>query len=352
MDFDLFGHEGSRSFFVKQTSVCSRWLVQGTGWVIRSSVVRTLMRVYIRLMEFPMRILTFSLVMLMVLAACSSQAEQLPKGGPFLTPTTLTTPLPAAVVGAETPLAELALAPTRAPTLEQQAPSAPDVIADGQALRQLMLFSHTYWRNLWADGWVVLYAGDGSTDPVQVTHTQLWVEQPAKARVVSGPQTSPQNLLVSDGLGYSMDHGPVQELPFGIGQAFNPPTILSDTIQPYPLAGMLGTPLSDMAFPTALAQRGGEFQIIGQEQTAGRTAIVALWSFQPGGPVVDRMWVDAQTGILLRWINYSKPGGSYIASEKYFSDVVIDMPLPEAAFAVGSLLPLEYALDALDVAQP
>lgn len=299
-----------------------------------------------------MRKLSFMLVILILLTACSSQGEQLPKGGPFLTPTPLTTPLPAAVVGAATPLAELAQAPTLAPTLDTQAPSAPESITDGQALRQLMLFSHTYWRNLWADGWIVLYAGDGSTDPLQVTHTQLWVEQPGKARVVSGPQTGPQNLWVSDGLGYSMDHGPVQELPIGIGQAFNPPTILSDTIQPYPLAGMLGTPLSDMAFPTALAQRGGEFQVIGEEQTAGRTAIVALWSFQPGGPVVDRMWVDAQTGILLRWINYSKPGGSFIASEMYFSDVQTNLALPEAAFAVGSLLPLEYAADALDVSQP
>ena len=48
---------------------------------------------------------------------------------------------------------------------------------------------------------------------------------------------------------------------------------------------------------------------------AGRTAIVALWSFQPGGPVVDRMWIDAKSGIILRWINYSKPGDAFIRIE-------------------------------------
>lgn len=286
-----------------------------------------------------MRNIFFGFFMILFLSSCGTQAATPEKGGPFFTPTPLSTPLPAPVIGVETPMSEL----VHAPTAVEIDPVEEGVLPDAQALRQLMLFSHTHWQNLWADGWVVIYAGDGSTTPLQVTHTQIWLDQPAKARVISGPQTSPQNMWISDGVGFSLDQGVVQELPAGIGQTFNPPVALSDTIQPYPLAGMLGTPLSDMLFPTALAQRGGEFQVIGQEEMAGRTAIVALWSFQPGGPVVDRMWIDAKSGIILRWINYSKPGDAFISSEMYFSALQTGLEFPEETFAVGAPLPLEYA---------
>lgn len=295
-----------------------------------------------------MRKMILGIWMILMLTACGSQAAGTPeKEGILPTPTPLTTPLPLPVMGAETPMSELIEAPSEV----VEAPET-DVLPDGEALRQLILFSHTHWRNFWGDGWVVHYAGDGSTTPLQVTHTQIWLEQPAKARVISGSQVAPQSLWVSDGVGFSMDNGPVQELPVDVRQTFNPPTIVTDTITPYPLAGLLGTPLSDLVFPTGLAQRGGEFQVIGKEEVAGRTAIVALWSFQPGGPVVDRMWIDAKTGIILRWINYSKPGGSFISSEMYFSGLQTGLELPDHAFAMGLPLPQVYAADAQDLALP
>ena len=294
------------------------------------------------------------LAVMMVLSACSPAATPQPKADQLLTPksmvaaTQLTTPLPPPLVGTDTLVSELAQAPTPAPHSGYDIAGLPDVVA----LRQRLLFSHTTWRSLWADGWVVYYAGDGSTNPTQAIHTQVWLEQPAKARVLSGSQDGPQSLWVSDGFGFRQDGGPVQELPPFIKQNFNPSAVASDTITPYPLAGMLGTPLADLLFPTALAQRNGEFQVVGQADFAGRKAIVVLWANQPGGLIVDQMWIDAETGIILRLINYGKPGGESISSEMYFSSLLIDPTLPELAFAVGLPAHKTYASSVDDLPAP
>jgi hypothetical protein len=55
------------------------------------------------------------------------------------------------------------------------------------------------------------------------------------------------------------------------------------------------------------------------------------------------MWIDAKSGIILRWINYSKPGDAFISSEMYFSALQTGLEFPEETFAVGAPLPLEYA---------
>ncbi len=149
-----------------------------------------------------------------------------------------------------------------------------------------------------------------------------------------------------------MNDEPIQELPAGIFQTFNPPVITTDTITPYPLAGMLSTPLSDMLFPTALAQRGGEFTLLGEEELAGRKVVTALWRRTPGGEVVDRYWVDAATGIILRRINYSKPGGEAISSEMYFSSIQLDIPFPAAVFDLGQSMPQAFAAGFEDIPAP
>lgn len=286
------------------------------------------------------------ILIFVLLTACTPQAQPT-KGGVYPTATPLTTPLPLPAAGADVPAQELAFAPTQAQTPATALPG----LVDGEALRQRMLFSHATWKTAWADGWVVFYPGDGSTNPSQVTHTQIWLEQPAKARVLSGDQAQPHSLWLSDGLASRTNNEPVQALPPGL-DAFYPPQALSDSITPYPLAGMLGSPLSDMLFPTALAQRGGEFTLLGEEEMAGRKVVTALWRRTPGGQVVDRFWVDAATGILLRWINYSKPGGEAISIEMYFSALTLDTPIPQQTFALGQAMPGAFAAGAQDLPNP
>ncbi len=124
------------------------------------------------------------LISVLLLTACTPEIQPA-KGELVPTATPLTTPLPPPAAGAETPVQELVFAPT------QGAPAAVADLSlqDGAALHQRMLFSHATWRTAWVDGWQVYYPGDGSTTPSQVIHTQIWLEQPGKARVLSGDQT-------------------------------------------------------------------------------------------------------------------------------------------------------------------
>ena len=74
-------------------------------------------------------------------------------------------------------------------------------------------------------------------------------------------------------------------------------------------------------FPTALAQRGGEFTITSKENYLGREAYSVEWKREPNGPVVDQFLVDGMTGFLLRQQNFGKPGGGAMNTQLYCEDV-------------------------------
>lgn len=209
---------------------------------------------------------------------------------------------------------------------------------------ELMLFSHTRWDSLWADYEIIDYAGDDANTPLQSVRTQVWLDQPARARLLTGPVGgAPERIWLGDGRRYQETGFEIAELPDLEGLVFVPPPPGSDTIFPHPLAGTLGTRLGDYIFSTPLAQRGGIYRSVGESEWAGRPALVLEYSREPGGPVIDRFWVDAQTGVILRALNFSKPGGAALGSEISASAIVYDLPLDEALFQLGAPLPGEFS---------
>ncbi len=138
---------------------------------------------------------------------------------------------------------------------------------------------------------------------------------------------------MSDGKTITDSTGDRSDLPPAALEPFNPPTTLSDTVYTHPLAGSLGTPVSDLIFPAGLAQRGGQYNLTGKEIIAGREADVVEWSREEG-TLIDRFWVDRATGIILRQQNYGKPAGespiwdiqaTHIAVDPLFTDNVFEL---------------------------
>jgi hypothetical protein len=232
------------------------------------------------------------------------------------------------------------------PTLNTP-PTAVVRLESSEDVRQFMLFSYKRWHTLWADLRLVYYAPDG-VSVAQTGRTMVWINQPGQIRIISAPEgTLPASMWVSDGNYYSDNGAPAQ--PYTASNTFyEPPPGLSDTINPHPLEGVFGNPTGSLIFPQGLAQRAGEYQIVGQETYNGRQAIIIEWSRQPG-IVIDRFWVDAQYGFLLRWLNFSKPGGGLINSEILVTAVLVNPSMPENAFAIGLPKPVEFPVQQGDL---
>jgi outer membrane lipoprotein-sorting protein len=182
----------------------------------------------------------------------------------------------------------------------------------------------------------------------------VWIEQPGKARAITGPtDQAPNHIFVSDGQSVRTDSDPPSPLPPSVLEAFNAPTALTDTVTPYPLAGFLGTPVSDLIFPTGLAQRGGEYRLIGKENVANREAYLVEWGREPG-QLIDRFWVDTQTGVILRHQNYGKQDSVTPVVDIRMTSIIFDQDLPDNLFRLDdpSLPALATPLPTLDPVAP
>jgi hypothetical protein len=238
--------------------------------------------------------------------------------------------------------------PTVPPTNVSGDTRAAQDFSDGEALRQFMLTSHQRWDSLWADGQVDYY-NPGDQTPIQSTHVQIWVEQPARFRLLTGPTSgAPDDQWISDGSSIRQRGEAASPLPPYIREPFNPPTGFSDTISTYPLSGSIVSPLRDMIFPTGLAQREGVYKIIGYETYASREIVLLDWSYTPGA-VADRFWVDAATGVILHWQNFGKGGLQGLNTEMIITQIQYNLKFPESIFSINALLPEKFSASPSDL---
>ena len=233
--------------------------------------------------------------------------------------------------------------PTVPPTDTSRNAGTTQDFPDGEALRQFILTSHQRWDSLWVEGQVDYYNPGGRT-PIQSTRVQIWVEQPARFRLLSGPTSgAPDDQWISDGASIRQRGEAASPLPPYIREPFNPPTGFSDTIYTHPLSGSIVSPIRDMIFPPGLAQREGVYEIIGRETFAARETVLLDWSYTPGA-VADRFWVDAATGVILRWQNFGKGGLQGLNTEMFITKIEYDLQFPESIFSINALLPENFAI--------
>lgn len=155
-----------------------------------------------------------------------------------------------------------------------------------EEIQLAMLESATNWKSLWMDGTITYYAMPGTDSQTTPTREQVWIDLTTdRFRVLMGPvERQAEKYMASDGLNIlEMDllSGKSQSRPlpeFAKAGQFVP-TSQPGTAFPQPLWGQMGTPLSQLAFPSDFAQSEGTFTPVAVESVAGREALAVDWTF-------------------------------------------------------------------------
>jgi hypothetical protein len=263
-----------------------------------------------------MKKIAFLAVMVLILCACASKPETIPS---------MQAPFPPTVGGQLLP-------PPPTPT-----PIMPPELQGDVEVQQLLLTSHNRWKTLVANYSVTTYPTPGQTADADLKTNQIWISQPAMFKVMIGsPQGNDIVVTTSDGVTIADSQGNLSPVPAYFFEPFNPPNYPSDTVYLHPVAGYLGTPVSDLIFPAGLAQRGGEYRITGNEIVAGREARVVEWGREPG-TLIDRFWIDNLTGIILRQQNYGKQSSGSPFMDIQATSILIDGDISAETFDLAQM---------------
>jgi len=215
------------------------------------------------------------------------------------------------------------------------------VESSSDAIQQKMLQSASTWNTIFLDGTITESVGGTGGTPEQVTHQQVWIDQStAKFRFLSGPvDGKAQKFKVSDGnsiLEMDIPSGGTQIQPMSQGVAGQfVPSLTPGMASPNPIGGMLGEPLAELAFPSDMAQNEGTFKPLSMDRIAGRETLVVEWTYISNQLPSWRIWLDVQTGVILKMQDFGKGGGDQVQTEEVITQVQYDIPaLPNDLFSV------------------
>jgi hypothetical protein len=233
------------------------------------------------------------------------------------------------------------------PTVTLDLTSAPILLtvdSTSDQIQQVMLSSATKWQSLWMDGTVIVYAPDGTF--VGSSREQVWIDQAAsRFRILSGAvDGSPEMLKACDGaaiIEMNPATGSSQGIPlpdFARVSGYVPP-LEEGAAHPNPLWGQIGTPLSQLAFSSDFAQNQGTFRSVVIEPVAGREALVVEWTFTANSQPSWKLWLDTQTGVILKMQEYGKDGSQILQGERVVNQVTINSAFDDALFRPPASMP-------------
>ena len=213
-----------------------------------------------------------------------------------------------------------------------------------QDIQHFMLTSATRWQNLFLDGTVYNY--DRDFNVIYSMRQQVWIDQmSARFRVLSGPVDGEAAVFkASDGAAIlSMDlksgaTDTVQMSP-GANQPQYVPPLEPGVAYPNPLWSQIGEPLAQLAFPSDLAQNQGAFQPVGMETLLGRTVLAVEWTYASAQNPSFRIWLDLQTGVILKMQDYGKEGGTLVVTETTVNQAAFDVQMDPALFTAPAETP-------------
>lgn len=280
--------------------------------------------------------LPFVPTLLILLLSISLTACAVTNAGPAEQSASETAPASAAVAQADTPNAE--------PTQDTEPPpSLPNLNldSDSEMILQKILWSHTTWQTLWAEGLDRLMSPDSSGTVQGEIRSQAWVSQPGRnLREMYGAQgEEPSFMQVVDGVSVlRMDsNGDFREVtgaPDFLDIPFVPSKGTSTEKARHPLGRVLQTALAQLVFPFPMSSEDGTFKGLSMEEVAGRQALV-VDLYRVGEIRTDRLWVDAEKGILLRRQHFGKGGSEQPLSETQLTAIVYDLPIPDECFSLA-----------------
>jgi hypothetical protein len=97
--------------------------------------------------------------------------------------------------------------------------------------------------------------------------------------------------------------------------------------------------LKQLLFPEFIFYRGGVLSVTGEGKIAGRQAVILSWT-DGSRPTVDRIWIDAMEGVILRYVHvppaYADASGKTIPSEIVVNSIQFDIDIPGETFNLNA----------------
>lgn len=225
------------------------------------------------------------------------------------------------------------------------APYNLNMSSTSEQIQKALWESASHWTTLQYSGTVTIYLPEV---PIQTIQEQAWID-PINSRfkvqsngIVNNPSqiiklSNGQNIYV-----VNVITNQVQTFIYPdfarVGQYI--PPLVEDTVNTNPLGAQMGTPLSQLAFPSDFSQTKGTFVPISIETIANREALVVEWTYVQNTFPSFRLWIDTQTGIFLKMQGFSKGGNEVLTleQESVIDQITFDAQLDETIFT----LPAEY----------
>ncbi|OGO36330.1 MAG: hypothetical protein A2W35_03205 [Chloroflexi bacterium RBG_16_57_11] len=194
-------------------------------------------------------------------------------------------------------------------------------------IRQRWVESPSLWHSLSADVQTWRYGPLSYYGLPRSYRDQAWILQPDQSIVLNGLLGEPpgQSYLIA------------QDRVFRRSAA-------EDESHSEPWDGSLesllpGEPLRSMIFPTTSrwASQPGEFRPVQTTSLAGREAVVFDWT-NPGGQREARLWLDAQTGIILRAQIFADRDDQTLIDDCMLTSLALERSQPPPGLVTGARL--------------
>jgi hypothetical protein len=199
--------------------------------------------------------------------------------------------------------------------------SSLSVDSSAEEIRQRIL--NPTWDTLWLQSQATLVSPTGVR---QNFYVQAWLDRNGSGRVLSSDQ-------IPGSLNFNLDMDPRwvwtsdgQKLTLFDVQSgqFDPSTADQRWIV-HPLSA--GQAMG-MLFPSYLAPRSEGLQVVSMEQQAGRPTLVVDWAY-------FRLWVDAETGVLLRQQTRNEEGS--VSQDIAIQSIAYNLQLPGGVLSTENL---------------
>lgn len=249
----------------------------------------------------------------------------------------------------------------QSPWLLAQQPEPLTAFSTPAEIRQRIFESRSLWTNVWVDAQLIRYGPPGFGGPAQVYRNLLWIRNPTRTdpterRLViagtaeGGPQFAS---LLQDKNVSEVDLHRGLQYEYALGET-NP---FYDVIGPdyrgmygFDLRGVLdGSYLSSMLFGAGLVSLPGDLRVLGPGRMMGRDVLIVLHQLQGGQ--MEQFWLEAHTGMVLRWRGYSDQSFRDVLAEIRVTDIELGAMFPEYLLSSSSILHLPVSWQSLENAK-
>jgi DNA-directed RNA polymerase specialized sigma24 family protein len=203
--------------------------------------------------------------------------------------------------------------------------------ASEAAVRQRMLESNRYWDNLWVDGLIIQYGPKGYVGAPLIRHEQIWISQPL------------YSLVLSAWANRDVDHvwfaanGKVYDVDLSTGR----PRLYDYHNERLPVYSSL----ESFIFPAQIAKEAYKLEVTGRDKVAGRDTLILDW-YSEDEVRMSQLWVDTQSGVVLRWRQYQN-GSDILTLDIELTSIIFDAEFPRDTFD-RSKLSIDFAGEDLD----